>query len=120
MPRINQLDLSTTIQAEENPGSDQGDDGGLLALEDPSDEDLVPNPAALVTKFWLSPNGGAGSFSENHFNGIVAQIAALTGTDIAVDEDCKIQVTGKSSEDVEDALAKLSRIEKPLVSFSPH
>ncbi|PYI03873.1 hypothetical protein BO78DRAFT_451057 [Aspergillus sclerotiicarbonarius CBS 121057] len=114
MPRINRLDLSATIQDGEHPSSDQGDEGGLLALEDNSDEDLVPNPAALVTRFWQSPSGGVGCFSENHFHDFVTRIAALTGTDIAVVEDRRIQVTGKSSEDVDDALAKLSRVERPL------
>ncbi|PWY71089.1 hypothetical protein BO94DRAFT_539628 [Aspergillus sclerotioniger CBS 115572] len=120
MPRINQLDHSPKIQDDEKPGSDQGDDGGLLALGDTSDEDLVPNPV-VVTKFWVSPTGGAGCFSENRFHEFVAQVADLTGTAITLVEECKVQVTGKSSEDVEDALVKLSRIERPL-SFivSPH
>ncbi|RAL03570.1 uncharacterized protein BO80DRAFT_401699 [Aspergillus ibericus CBS 121593] len=106
--------LSATIQDDEHPSSDQGDEGGLLALEDDSDEELIPNPVALVTKFWLSPSGGVGCFSENRFHDFITRIAGLTGTDIAVVEDRRIQVTGKSPEDVDDALAKLSRIERPL------
>lgn len=119
MPRINQLDVSALMPVDEDivaSDSDKNEEGGLLALSDSSDQDLIPNPAALVTRFWLSPTGGVGCFSDNRFRGFLSQIAALTGTEACVVEGHGIRVIGKSVEDVQDALAKLTRIEKPLVS----
>ncbi|OJJ71680.1 hypothetical protein ASPBRDRAFT_195842 [Aspergillus brasiliensis CBS 101740] len=120
MPRINQLDVSATMPIDEDPvasDSDKDDEKGLLALSDSSDQELIPNPAALVTKFWLSSTGGVGCFSDNRFEDFLSQIAAMTGTEACVVEGRGVQVIGKSAEDVEDALVKLTRIEKPLSSI---
>ncbi|XRM48763.1 hypothetical protein ABZX51_011675 [Aspergillus tubingensis] len=120
MPRINQLDVSSIVPVDEDTvasGSDKDEEGGLLALSNSSDEDLIPNPAALVTRFWLSPTGGVGCFSDNRFREFLSQISALTGTEACVVEGHGIRVIGKSVEDVQDALAKLTRIEKPLRSI---
>ncbi|GKZ73739.1 hypothetical protein AnigIFM50267_010676 [Aspergillus niger] len=111
------LDVSAIMPVDEDPvvsDTDKDEEGGLLALSDSSDQELIPNPAALVTRFWLSSNGGVGCFSDNRFRDFLSQIAALTGTEACVVEGRGVQVIGKSVEDVQDALAKLTRIEKPL------
>lgn len=88
----------------------------LLTLVDDSNEELIPVSLNRITKSWLSSNGGLGCFASN-FHEVLADIAAMTGTEISVvDEIHGIKVSGQNQGDVEDALAKLARIEKPLVS----
>lgn len=87
----------------------------LLALDDDSDENIVPYSRNHATKFWKSPNGGLGCFSSN-FHDVLAGVAIATGTKIAIVGELQgIRVSG-TTEDVDDALTKLSQIEKPLVS----
>lgn len=91
-------------------------EGDLLALDGDSEEEVVPNVIGGVTKSWLSPKGGLGCFSTG-FQDVLAEVAALTGTRISVVNDRQgIQVTGKNSADVDDAVGKLTRIENALVS----
>ena len=88
----------------------------LLTLVDDSNEELIPVSLNRITKPWLSSNGGLGCFAFN-FHEVLADIAAMTGTEISVvDEINGIKVSGQNQGDVDDALAKLTRIEKPLVS----
>ena len=88
----------------------------LLTLVDDSNEELIPVSLNRITKSWLSSNGGLGCFASN-FHEVLADIAAMTGTEISVvDEIHGIKVSGQNQGDVEDALAKLARTEKPLVS----
>lgn len=118
MPRVRQLDVPAVLSDEglpamSSPEKHQGP--SLLALDDDSDEDIVPYSRNHAIKFWKSPNGGLGCFS-SRFHDVLAGVATATGTEIAiVDETQGIRVSG-TSEDVEDALTKLSQIEKPLVS----
>ncbi|PWY89273.1 hypothetical protein BO70DRAFT_285619 [Aspergillus heteromorphus CBS 117.55] len=113
MPRISQLDDSAPLQDASMAGSDE-DDQGLLALDDGSDEVLVSHSRPRVTKIWLSSTGGAGCFAANSFQEFISQIATLTGTEIVIIGEDGAQVMGKDLADVEDALAKLSRIESAL------
>jgi hypothetical protein len=118
MPRVRQLDVPAVLSDEglpamSSPEKHQGP--SLLALDDDFDEDTVPYSRNHATKFWKSPNGGLGCFSSN-FHDVLAGVAIATGTEIAiVDELQGIRVSG-TTEDVDDALTKLTQIEKPLVS----
>jgi hypothetical protein len=96
--------------------SDTAVEGGLLALDDDS-ATLIPHQMTRVTKFWLASTGGVGCFASNNYRDILKDIAKSTGTEITVPDDLKgIQVSGPCMDDVDDAMAKLSEVEKPLVS----
>ncbi|KAE8148413.1 hypothetical protein BDV25DRAFT_141797 [Aspergillus avenaceus] len=118
MPRICPLDLPRVLQDGEISSSvnvENCQEGGLLALED-TDEELIPCqlPTPRVTKTWISPRGGVGCFATG-YSSFLEKIATLTGTEIIVlDEPKGIKVSGSSLGDVDDAFAKLTRIEKPL------
>ena len=88
-------------------------EGDLLALGTPQDEEPILHPR--VTKTWVSQEeDGAGCYPQ--FHSMLSEIPKLTGTEIAVAEDLKgIRVSGRNENDVEDALAKISRIHQPLV-----
>ncbi|PYH81680.1 hypothetical protein BO82DRAFT_392170 [Aspergillus uvarum CBS 121591] len=93
-------------------GSLGNEDGMNTSLEDGCE--LIPTSSIHITKLWLSANGGVGCFSFESRK-LLASIADLTSTEIAMLDDIKgIQVTGTSEVDVDDALAKLTRVEKPL------
>jgi hypothetical protein len=118
MPRVRQLDVPEVLSDEGLPAVDSPEKHqwpSLLALDDDPDEDIVPYSRNHAIKFWKSPNGGLGCFS-NNFYSVLAGVATATGTEIAVvDELQGIRVSG-TTEDVDDALTKLTQIEKPLVS----
>jgi hypothetical protein len=98
--------------------SDAAVRGGLLALDD-DPATLIPHQMTRVTKFWLASAGGVGCFAANNYRDMLKDIAKGTGTEIIVPDDLKgIQVSGPCTNDVDDAMAKLSEIEKPLVSES--
>lgn len=100
-PRVRQLDVPAVLS-----------DEGLPAMSSPEKHQGSRNHA---TKFWKSPNGGLGCFSSN-FRDVLTGVAIATGTEIAIlDESQGIRVFG-TTEDVDDALMKLTQIEKPLVS----
>ncbi|KAE8386756.1 hypothetical protein BDV23DRAFT_137912 [Aspergillus alliaceus] len=116
MPRTRQLDMPIVLQDDGASATEEDKPEDLLALDNDSDEELIPHSyvKSRVTKLWLSPDGGIGCFSTG-FREFLVEIAAVTGTNIAIIDDLKgIQVSGTSAGDVEDALAKLTRIEKPL------
>lgn len=120
MPRVRQLEVPSAFDDEVDfiPESTEQTNEALLALGDDSEEELVPNPMSDVTKSWLSQEGGLGCFAVG-FQDILTEIARLTGTRISVIDDRRgIQVTGKAAGDVEDAMGKMTRIERPLVSES--
>ncbi|OJJ98230.1 hypothetical protein ASPACDRAFT_122002 [Aspergillus aculeatus ATCC 16872] len=105
-PRIYQLDMTSSLQSLSN------EDEMNLSLEDGCE--LIPTSSIHITKLWLSPNGGVGCFSFESRK-LLASIADLTSTEITMLDDTNgIQVTGTSEVDVDDALAKLTRVEKPL------
>ncbi|RAH66257.1 uncharacterized protein BO66DRAFT_187017 [Aspergillus aculeatinus CBS 121060] len=105
-PRIYQLDMTSSLQSHGN------EDELNLSLDDGCE--LIPTSSIHITKLWLSPNGGVGCFSFESRK-LLASIADLTSTEITMLDDTKgIQVTGTSEVDVDDALAKLTRVEKPL------
>ncbi|GFG26196.1 hypothetical protein IFM61606_06167 [Aspergillus udagawae] len=123
MPRVRQLDVPEVLSDEglpavDSPEKHQGP--SLLALDDDPDEDIVPYSRNHAIKFWKSPNGGLGCFS-NNFYSVLAGVSTATGTEIAVvDELQGIRVSG-TTEDVDDALTKLTQIEKPLsCSLAPN
>ncbi|RHZ57805.1 uncharacterized protein CDV56_107287 [Aspergillus thermomutatus] len=117
MPRVRQLDVPAVLSDEGVPAMitpEKHQGPSLLALDDDSDEDIVPYSRNHGTKFWKSPNGGLGCFSSD-FHDVLAGVATATGTEIAiVDELQGIRVSG-TTEDVDDALTKLTQIEKPLL-----
>ncbi|THC98518.1 hypothetical protein EYZ11_002026 [Aspergillus tanneri] len=124
VPQIRQLDIPSALQDDSNPVLDEhneSQEGDLLALDEDPNEELIPHSIDRVTKHWVSSDGGVGCFAAN-FHDILSSIAIMTGTEIAVAEDLKgIQVSAKNSNDVDDALAKISRIEKSLSSIDkPH
>ncbi|KAE8382179.1 hypothetical protein BDV26DRAFT_254006 [Aspergillus bertholletiae] len=119
MPRTRQLDIPIPLRddgasvpattTEDNPG-------GLLVLDFGLDEELISHSHLMArhTKFWLSSSGDVGCFATG-FSEVLTEVAAVTGTNIIlVDEVKGVQISGSSVEDVEDASAKLTRIEKPL------
>ncbi|PYI25721.1 hypothetical protein BP00DRAFT_408865 [Aspergillus indologenus CBS 114.80] len=105
-PRIYQLDMTSSLQSLGN------EDEMNPSLEDGCE--LIPTSSIHITKLWLSPNGGVGCFSFESRK-LLASIADDTSTEITMLDDTKgIQVTGTSEVDVDDALAKLTRVERPL------
>ncbi|XHG03342.1 hypothetical protein AWENTII_006653 [Aspergillus wentii] len=117
MPRISQLEIPVIFDDEMSHipvGVEKDQEGDLLALDDGSNEEFIPLSINHDTKYWLSSSGGLGCFSAN-FHEVLAEVATMTGTEISIIDDIKgIQVSGKNQGDVDDALAKLTRIEKPL------
>ncbi|KAE8346927.1 hypothetical protein BDV24DRAFT_157927 [Aspergillus arachidicola] len=119
MPRTRQLDIPIMLQDDgaSVPVTTTEDSlGGLLALDVDTDEELIHHSHLMtrVTKFWLSSNRGIGCFATG-FHEVLTEVAAVTGTDITLIDEAKgIQISGNSAGDVDDALAKLTRIEKPL------
>ncbi|KAL2009560.1 hypothetical protein VTN00DRAFT_5367 [Thermoascus crustaceus] len=118
IPRIRRLEVSSTVDAE---GVDSGEATPekkqreqLVLLDDSSDEETPTSSNDQCTKYWLSPNGGLGCFAGT-FHDVLSEIATLTGTQISIEDDVKgIQVSGSNATDVDDALEKLTQIEKPL------
>ena len=117
MPRIRQLDVPSVFNDENDQTkveSEKDRKEDLLTLVDDSSDELIPVSLNRVTKHWISENGGLGCLA--NFREVLGDIAAMTGTEIsAIDDTLGIQVTGQRQVDVDDALEKLSRIEKPLV-----
>ncbi|KAK1143212.1 hypothetical protein N8T08_006910 [Aspergillus melleus] len=115
VPRIYRLEVPAILQDVPIPDLSQDantQEGDLLALGTPQDEGPIPHPR--VTKTWVSQEGGAGCYPQ--FHSMLSEIPKLTGTEIAVAEDLKgIRVSGRNENDVEDALAKISRIHQPLM-----
>lgn len=118
MPRIRQLDVPSMFDDEDDQTkveSEKDRKEDLLMLVDDSNDELIPVSLNRATKHWISENGGLGCLV--NFQEVLGDIAAMTGTEIAaIDDTLGIQVTGQHQVDVEDALGKLTRIEKPLVS----
>ncbi|KAL4872294.1 hypothetical protein BDV12DRAFT_153272 [Aspergillus spectabilis] len=115
-PRLRLMNLAAAVRdtssAVESPAVVE--EGGLLALDDGSEE-IVPHPLKQVVKFWLSSEGGVGRFAARNYQEFLDEIAKGTGTEVTIFDDLKgLQVAGRTESDVNDALAKLSRIEKPL------
>lgn len=99
--------------------ADKHETGSLLDLDDGSDEKCATfgNP---VIKNWQSSAGGAGCFAVD-FQEILGQIGDTTGTKLLVLPDPKgIEVSGRCEGGVNDALERLTRVEKPLVSRRRH
>ncbi|KAH8429884.1 uncharacterized protein LDX57_007556 [Aspergillus melleus] len=115
VPRIYRLEVPAILQDGPIPGLSQDantQEGDLLALGTSQDGEPIPHPR--VTKTWVSQEGGAGCYPQ--FHSMLSEISKLTGTEIAVAEDLKgIRVSGRNENDVEDALAKISRTHQPLV-----
>jgi hypothetical protein len=102
-------DDQTKVESEKDRKEDR------LTLVDDSNDELIPVSLNRATKHWISENGGLGCLA--NFQEVLGDIAAMTGTEIAaIDDTLGIQVTGQHQDDVEDALGKLTRVEKPLVS----
>lgn len=87
-----------------------------MPLDDGTEVNIIPLPVGLVTKTWACPAGGFGCFAAG-FQDILAAIESFTGTMISIVDDLVgLKVSAATEADVDDALAKLTRIEKPLVS----
>lgn len=88
----------------------------LVAVDSDSDQHVICHSLTQATKHWVSCDGGLGCFSSANRE-ILLAIASVTGTNITINGDLRsIKVSGRNTGDVDDALAKLSRIEAPLVS----
>lgn len=117
MPRIRQLDVPSMLDEDDQTKIESEKDRkeNMLTLVDDSNDEPIPVSLNRATKHWTSETGGLGFFA--NFQEVLGDIAAMTGTEIsAIDDTLGIQVTGQHQVDVDDALEKLSRIEKPLVS----
>ncbi len=116
------LDLPSVVQDGSSTVDDPQwvDNGGLLTLDDDTGT-FIPHPRTQITKFWLSSAGGVGCFAANMYQVMLEEVAKGTGTEITVVDELKgLQVSGGRETDVDDALAKLTRIEIPLVpKFNP-
>ncbi|KAL3465283.1 hypothetical protein BJX64DRAFT_285536 [Aspergillus heterothallicus] len=114
-PRIRPLALPIAVrESATNTGCSQTDStDSLLALVDSNE--IIPHHRTLVTKFWLSSTGGVGCFAASNHLKTLQDIAKATGTEISVPQGTKaIQVSGGNASDVDDALVKLTEIERPL------
>ncbi|PLB37174.1 uncharacterized protein BDW47DRAFT_126628 [Aspergillus candidus] len=120
MPRIHQLDVPLSLSDEDGSPmatADKHETGSLLDLDDGSDEKCATfgNP---VIKSWQSSAGGAGCFAVD-FQEILGQIGDTTGTKLLVLPDPKgIEVSGRCEGGVNDALERLTRVEKPLLYYN--
>ena len=114
------LDLPSVVQNTSSAVDDPQwvGNGGLLTLDDDTGA-FIPHPRTQITKLWLSSVGGVGCFAANMYQDMLGEVAKGTGTDITVLDELKgLQVSGGRENDVDDALAKLTRIEAPLVPKS--
>ncbi|PLB50723.1 hypothetical protein P170DRAFT_406139 [Aspergillus steynii IBT 23096] len=114
VPRVYRLEVPSVLH-DPIPALNQNTDaqeGDLLALGASHEEEFIPH--SRVTKTWVSSDGGAGCFALR-FQSILPEISKLTGTEIAIVEDKGVQVSAENEDDVDDALAKISTIEKPLM-----
>lgn len=122
MPRTRQLDIPIMLQdggASLPVATTEDSLGDLLALDIEPDEELIHHSHLMtrVTKFWLSSHGGIGCFATG-FREVLIEVAAVTGTEITlVDEVKGIQISGNRAGDVDDALAKLTRIENGVCNY---
>ncbi|KAL4786645.1 hypothetical protein BJX76DRAFT_355002 [Aspergillus varians] len=115
-PRLRVLDLPSVVRDDSSvmDNAESGENGGLLALDDDSAK-IIPHRLTQVTKFWLSSAGGIGCFAANKYYEMLNEVAKNTGTEIIAMDDLKgLRISGENESDVDDALWKLSRIEKPL------
>ncbi|KAL4803005.1 hypothetical protein BDV18DRAFT_166522 [Aspergillus unguis] len=115
-PRLRVLDLPSVVRNHPSivASVDKHQTEALLPLDDDT-EKLIPHPRTKISKFWLSSTGGVGCFSRNANKEILGEVAYCTGTEINLVDDFKgIQVSGGSENDVDDALTRLSQIERPL------
>ncbi|KNG85162.1 hypothetical protein ANOM_006048 [Aspergillus nomiae NRRL 13137] len=125
MPRTRQLNIPIMLRddgASVPVATTEDSLGGLLALDIDSDVELIHQSHLMthVSKFWLSSHGGIGCFATG-FHEVLTEIAAVTGTNITIIDEVKgIQISGSSAGDVDDAVAKLTRIEKPLSCLVNH
>ncbi|RMJ26549.1 hypothetical protein PHISP_02596 [Aspergillus sp. HF37] len=116
-PRISQLDIATVLNdegelIEATPEKDPAQK--LLVVDSDSDEDVVRHSLTQATKHWVSCDGGLGCFTKANRE-ILWAISSVTGTTVTVSENMRsIKVSGRNTADVDDALAKLTRIEAPL------
>ncbi|KAL4752140.1 hypothetical protein BDW72DRAFT_212228 [Aspergillus terricola var. indicus] len=110
------LELSTGVREECSPVNDTDNShyDGLLMLDD-DPVTVIPHTFTRVTKFWLADAGGVGCFAHNKHREMLGEVASHTGTEIAIIDEIKgLQVSGGNEGDVNDALERLSRLEKSL------
>ncbi|EAU35220.1 predicted protein [Aspergillus terreus NIH2624] len=116
VPRIRQIEVPVAVVGDANqalmgPEEQQEE---LVSLDDGIDANVISLPLDVVTKTWACPTGGLGCFATD-FQDILAAIESFTGTKISVVDDIVgIKVSGGSEADVNDALAKLTQVERPL------
>ncbi|KAL2834719.1 hypothetical protein BJY01DRAFT_80562 [Aspergillus pseudoustus] len=115
-PRIRLLALPSAVRENttDMEFSDTRQQEGLLVLDDDSTE-FIPHQMTQVTKFWISSAGGIGCFGANDYMKMLQIVAKGTGTEVTIPTDLKaIRVSGRCADDVDEALSKLSEVEKPL------
>ncbi|KAL5357634.1 hypothetical protein BJX96DRAFT_172706 [Aspergillus floccosus] len=120
VPRIRQIEVPVAVVDDANQTlvNSEGQQGELVSLDDGIEANIVSPPVDLVTKTWACPKRGLGCFAAG-FQDILAAIESFTGTKISVVDDIVgIKVSGGTDADVDDALAKLTQVEKPLSCIS--
>lgn len=115
IPRVRRLEVSEVATADEDTAEvpESEAQGNLLALDSDSGDEAT---YTQWTKNWLSSSGGIGYFSHAPRD-FLKEVGTLTGTQISVESQAKgLQVLGKNTSDVDDALEKLTRLDSSLVS----
>ncbi|KAL4883713.1 hypothetical protein BJY04DRAFT_216061 [Aspergillus karnatakaensis] len=90
--------------------------GGLLALDDDVNT-IIRHPFKRTVKSWLSSEDGERRLEIDKYSAILRDIANCTGTEIIIDNHEGLQISGRSDSEVNQALAKLNQIKKPLASL---
>lgn len=113
MRRLEVSDVATADEDTAEAPEESEAQGNLLALDSDSDDDAAHTQC---TKNWLSSSGGIGYFSHAPRD-FLKEVGTLTGTQISVESQAKgLQIWGKNTSDVDDALEKLTRLDSSLVS----
>ncbi|KAL4890611.1 hypothetical protein BDV59DRAFT_92189 [Aspergillus ambiguus] len=116
VPRIHQVEVPVMVSEDPshtfpNPRDQRGE---LVAVEGGVEATVNPHVFGFVAKSWASLNGGLGCFAAG-FRDILRDIGSLTETNIvAVDDIVGITVEGGNEDDVDDALAKITNVNKSL------
>ncbi|KAL4902631.1 hypothetical protein BDW74DRAFT_158205 [Aspergillus multicolor] len=111
-PRIRLLDLPAALRDNDSVMDTPyaNSTGGLLSFDD-DPATVVPHSFTRYTKNWLGTEGGAVCFPHE----LLHELAKHTGTQIvSINGFESLQVSGRRDDDVNDALERLSAIEKPL------
>ncbi|KAF9894386.1 hypothetical protein FE257_007889 [Aspergillus nanangensis] len=115
VPRVKRIDAPLPTEHLSVIFSEQQDK--LLDLGKGPGEELIPYYNSRVTKCWVPHGGSVSCFAP--FQSFLDVISSRSGTELTIGENLRgIGVTGTSESDVDDVLAKLTRIEMSLSCIS--